>query len=76
MKNFLDKIKEEPGRIFGLVYPYVLIIGVGMGLFYIGSLNHITLLMGTLQSAPVIYSKAIKKSAPTAMLRMNRKEIR
>jgi len=42
MKEFLDKLKEEPGRIFGLVYPYVLVIGVGLGLFYIGSLNYIT----------------------------------
>ncbi len=42
MKEFLDKLKQEPGRIFGLVYPYVLVIGVGLGLFYVGSLNYIT----------------------------------
>ncbi|MGE5859876.1 MAG: c-type cytochrome [Ignavibacteria bacterium] len=42
MKEFLDNLKQEPGRIFGLVYPYVLVIGVGLGLFYIGSLNYIT----------------------------------
>lgn len=42
MKEFLNNLKQDPGRIFGLVYPYVLVIGVGLGLFYIGSLNYIT----------------------------------
>jgi mono/diheme cytochrome c family protein len=42
MKEILDKIKLEPGRIFGLVYPYILVIGVGLGMFYIGSLGDIS----------------------------------
>ncbi len=42
MKELLNKLKQEPGRIFGLVYPYMLVIGVGLGLFYIGSLGDIS----------------------------------
>lgn len=49
MKNFreiladqLNLIKAEPVRAFALLYPYVLIIGIGLGLYYISSLSFIS----------------------------------
>lgn len=37
----IEEIKKDPGRIFGLVYPYLLLIGLGIGLFYISKMNFI-----------------------------------
>ncbi len=39
--SFLKVVKENPAKIFLWVYPYVLVIGLGIGLFYIGKLNTI-----------------------------------
>jgi hypothetical protein len=41
MNKKIKEIKENPGKIFGLVYPYVLVIGVALGLMYISNLNDI-----------------------------------
>jgi mono/diheme cytochrome c family protein len=37
----IEEIKKDPGKIFGLVYPYLLLIGLGIGLFYISKMNFI-----------------------------------
>ena len=37
----IEEIKRDPGKIFGLVYPYLLLIGLGIGLFYISKMNFI-----------------------------------
>ncbi len=37
----IEEIKKDPGRIFGLVYPYILLIGLGIGLFYISKMDFI-----------------------------------
>jgi len=42
MKNKIKLLKDNPGRIFGLIYPYILVIGVALGLYYIDSLTSIT----------------------------------
>lgn len=42
LKHQLNLIKEEPVRAFALLYPYVLVIGVGLGLYYVSNLNLIT----------------------------------
>ncbi len=42
IKQQLASIKEEPVRAFALLYPYILIIGIGLGLFYLSNLNLIT----------------------------------
>ncbi len=42
LKNQLSTIKEEPVRVFALVYPYILVIGIGFGIFYINNLNSIS----------------------------------
>jgi mono/diheme cytochrome c family protein len=58
-KEILNKqlalIKEEPVRIFALLYPYVLVIGIGLGLFYLNNLNLITR-----QSIPTVLSDTTK----------------
>lgn len=42
LKQQLGLIKEEPIRVFALLYPYMLVIGIGLGLFYISNLKLIT----------------------------------
>lgn len=42
IKKQLELIKEEPIRAFALLYPYVLVIGIGIGLFYLSNINQIT----------------------------------
>ena len=42
LKQQLNLIKEEPVRAFALLYPYILIIGIGFGLYYLNNLNLIT----------------------------------
>jgi mono/diheme cytochrome c family protein len=41
IKQKKEEIRNDPGKIFGLVYPYLLIIGLGIGLFYINKMNFI-----------------------------------
>lgn len=41
IKEKREEIKQDPGKIFGLVYPYVLLIGLGIGLYYISQMNFI-----------------------------------
>lgn len=55
LKQQLELIKEEPVRAFALLYPYVLVIGIGFGLFYISNLKTITR-----QSIPVILPDTTK----------------
>jgi mono/diheme cytochrome c family protein len=40
-KENIEEIKKDPGKIFGLVYPYLLLIGLALGLFYVSKLNFI-----------------------------------
>jgi mono/diheme cytochrome c family protein len=40
-KNRFAEIKENPASIFLIIYPYVLIIGIAIGLFYMHRLNEI-----------------------------------
>jgi mono/diheme cytochrome c family protein/preprotein translocase subunit YajC len=41
IKEKREEIRKDPGKIFGLVYPYVLLIGLGIGLYYISQMNSI-----------------------------------
>jgi mono/diheme cytochrome c family protein len=43
IKKKREEIRNDPGKIFGLVYPYILIIGLGIGLFYVNKMNFIGL---------------------------------
>src|SRR3989339_1747722 len=42
LKKQLSVITEEPVRAFALLYPYILVIGIGFGRFYLSNLNLIT----------------------------------
>lgn len=41
LKNKYEKFKSEPGRIFGLIYPYILFIIVAVGLYFISNLDQV-----------------------------------
>lgn len=41
MNKIFEIIKQNPGRIFGLVYPYVLVIATGIGMYYLTVMNDI-----------------------------------
>lgn len=40
-KEKQKEIKKDPGKIFGLVYPYLLFIGLIIGLIYLGKINFV-----------------------------------
>lgn len=46
LKEILNKqlslIQDEPVRAFALLYPYVLVIGIALGLYYLSNINTIT----------------------------------
>ena len=42
LKSISSKLKENPGAIFGMLYPYILILVVIIGLYYISKLDFIT----------------------------------
>ncbi|HEY7751538.1 MAG TPA: c-type cytochrome, partial [Ignavibacteriaceae bacterium] len=45
IKNYINdsirKIKDNPGTIFGLLYPYVLVIIIAIGFLYISNLDNV-----------------------------------
>jgi mono/diheme cytochrome c family protein len=41
IKNKTRQLTENPGTIFGLLYPYLLVIGLGLGIYYIQNLDNI-----------------------------------
>lgn len=42
IKEKVDEIKNSPGTIFGLVFPYFLIVGVLIGLYFVSKLEFLT----------------------------------
>jgi mono/diheme cytochrome c family protein len=41
LKNKYYKFKSEPGRVFGLVYPYILFVLIAVGLYFISNLDQV-----------------------------------
>lgn len=41
IKSIIKDLKKHPIKILALIYPYMLVIGVGIGLFYLGKINDI-----------------------------------
>jgi len=42
LKSISSKLKENPGAVFGILYPYVLVLIVIIGLYYINKLDFVT----------------------------------
>ena len=42
LKLISSKLKENPGAIFGIVYPYILVLVVIIGLYYVSKLDFVT----------------------------------
>jgi len=42
LKTISSKLKENPGAVFGMLYPYILILVVIIGLYYINKLDFVT----------------------------------
>jgi mono/diheme cytochrome c family protein len=43
ISDFINKVKENPGTIFGILYPYVLTIIVVIGLYYVANVGNIAI---------------------------------
>ncbi len=41
IKNKTRQLAANPGTVFGLLYPYILIIGLGLGIYYVQNLDNI-----------------------------------
>jgi hypothetical protein len=41
--EFIAKIKENPGTLFGLLYPYFLIAIVIVGLYYVANIGNVAI---------------------------------
>jgi len=41
-KKLLVVIKQNPGRFFGLLYPYVIILSLGIGVYYLSHIGDVT----------------------------------
>jgi len=55
LKNYLNKLKSEPGKIFGFVYPYILFVIIALGFLYITNLGNIAR-----QSIPLVAADTTK----------------
>ncbi len=71
-KNILADLKKNPVKILALIYPYVLIIGTAIGLFYLAKVNDIqkqTLVpipQDSLAQMPADFQVEMPKSVPKA----------
>lgn len=43
ISDFINEIKQNPGTMFGILYPYVLIIIVIIGLYYVANIGNIAI---------------------------------
>lgn len=41
IKEKKAEIRENPAKVFGLVYPYLFIIGLGIGIYYLNNINFV-----------------------------------
>jgi mono/diheme cytochrome c family protein len=57
LKETLNKLKSDPGKIFGLIYPYILFVIVALGIFYITNLGNIAR-----QSIPLVAADTTKQT--------------
>ncbi|MDO8548685.1 MAG: cytochrome c [Ignavibacteria bacterium] len=55
LKNNLNKLRSDPGKIFGFVYPYILFVIIALGILYITNLGNIAR-----QSIPLVAADTTK----------------
>ena len=42
IKNKIDAATQNPGAVFGMLYPYVIVVGIGIGVYYVNNLENIS----------------------------------
>ena len=71
-RNILEDLKKNPVKVFAWIYPYILIIGTAIGLFYLANVNNIqkqTLAPfpeDSLSQMPADYQIELPRSIPKA----------
>lgn len=89
ISNFSKTVKENPGTIFGILYPYILVIIVAIGIYYVANEGNIALNKNSafvpdtiiVSDLPVVQAKTVppvdifKMKEPTPELLAKGKEL-
>lgn len=87
--DFIEKVKENPGALFGILYPYFLIIIVIIGLYYVSNVGNVAINKSpayvpdttVVADLPVVPARTVppvdifKVKEPTSELIQNGKEL-
>jgi mono/diheme cytochrome c family protein len=42
IKNKIEGVTQNPGAVFGMLYPYIIVVGIAIGIFYVKNLDNIS----------------------------------
>jgi len=87
--EFIDKVKENPGTLFGFLYPYFLVIIIIIGLYYVSNVGNVAINKAPafvpdttmVADLPVVLARTVppvdifKMKEPTAELIQNGKDL-
>ena len=87
--DFIEKVKENPGALFGILYPYFLVIIVIIGLYYVSNVGNVAINKSpafvpdttVVADLPVVPARTVppvdifKMKEPTSELIQNGKEL-
>ena len=87
--DFIEKVKENPGALFGILYPYFLVIIVIIGLYYVSNVGNVAINKSpafvpdttVVSDLPVVPARTVppvdifKVKEPTSELIQNGKEL-
>lgn len=87
--DFIEKVKENPGALFGILYPYFLVIIVIIGLYYVSNVGNVAINKSpafvpdttVVADLPVVPARTVppvdifKVKEPTSELIQNGKEL-
>ena len=71
----INKIKEIPGTLFGLVYPYILVIILGIGIFYLANEGYVAQQNIPARIAPIPVVGDLKIEQPKSIPPVDVKEL-
>lgn len=71
----INKIKENPGTLFGLIYPYILVIILGIGIFYLAHEGNVAQQNVPARIAPFPVVGDLKLEQPKSISPVNVKEL-